>query len=83
MAGVTPSGPFQGLPEHVVMVVGYKQVNSNLTLIINDPLPYAALGVPDPYLAAGAVPTGYLQYAIDYYAFQQLLLWTDSLTRIQ
>ena len=67
---------------HVALIVGYDQVGSKITLVINDPFPYAAYGQADPYLAAGGQNVAPLQYRIDYIDFRDSLMWVDTIMSI-
>jgi hypothetical protein len=78
IAGITPGrnlGAFRGGAAHVALIVGY--YDDGDTLIVNDPYPYQTVGW-DPYRAAGARQTRYLQYEIDYDDFRRNLNWTES-----
>jgi len=84
LAGISPNGLSPtGIAQHAVLIVGYQQVGPNLMLIVNDPFPFEAAATPNPYLAAGGINAGYLQYEISYGAFVQALIWSDSLIDIQ
>jgi hypothetical protein len=78
IAGISPSRT--GLPasEHVALIIGYRRDGE--VLIVNDPFPFEAAGVRNPYLAAGARPLEGLQYAIDRDTFEDRLLWRETIT---
>jgi hypothetical protein len=78
VAGISPSGYHRPgtTAEHVALIVGYRDEGD--VLIVNDPFPFGAIGMSDPYLAAGAYAIYDQQYEIDYHDFYQQLQWTES-----
>ena len=79
VAGISPSGGGPpGVSQHVALIVGYREDGD--VLIVNDPFPYAAAGLADPYEDAGAEETGAQQYAIAYDSLRDDLAWRESVT---
>lgn len=88
IAGVSPDGPTPGgEAEHVVLIVGYDDSDSDhFYLIVNDPFPIgegAFVNMPNPYLIAGGEKVDDGQYRIEYSAFKNRLRWTRSAYHIQ
>jgi Papain-like cysteine protease AvrRpt2 len=83
IAGISPSGFGQfyppGFGEHVALIVGYEEYESELHVLVNDPFPYRFFG-NDPYLAVGADAVVDGQYLIEYNRFVQRLGYKDSIT---
>jgi hypothetical protein len=79
-AGINPSSSsvLFGQSQHLVVIVGYEIQNGQDYLVVNDPFPYAEVGVPDPYLSAGATSLQPGQYSVSYSTFGQSLLWNTS-----
>lgn len=76
VAGISPSGyRAAGISEHVALIVGY----DGSDLIVNDPFPFRAAFVGDPYEAAGGDQYRSGQYHISYNAFASRLNWRESI----
>jgi hypothetical protein len=84
LAGITPGGiSFPDQSQHAVVVVGYDTTVSPPGLVVNDPFPYSAVGMPNPYLLSGAVQLRPGQYLVAYASFVSALGWGNSLYQIQ
>lgn len=83
LAGISPNGiSFPDFPEHAVVIVGY-DTSATPALVVNDPFPYAAAGMINPYLYLGGVQIQPGQYAIAYESFVTYMKWGNTLYRIQ
>jgi hypothetical protein len=82
IAGINPgqTAALFGQSEHAVVVIGYDTSLGSSLVIVNDPLPYALAGYPDPYLLAGGRLLQPGQYLISYDALVQGLLWNTTVT---
>jgi len=69
------------LADHVTTIIGYKSVNSELYLYINDPYPYFL--TEDPYLSFGALKIAPGQYLIKKSTFIYNLSWKSCIYRIE
>lgn len=82
LAGISPSGMGEyyppGMSEHVTLIVGYEVQGNVLWLKVNDPMPYGMFGY-DPYIIAGAQPSGLGSYWIPYTTYVQRLGYKDSI----
>ena len=80
LGGINPgsSSVLFGQSQHLVVIVGYEIQNGQDYLAVNDPFPFAAAGVPDPYLSSGAQQLQPGQYLVTYETFVQALLWNTS-----
>ncbi len=74
---LNPSGVAPSAPQHVALIVGYRD-NGNV-LIVNDPFPFHRSN-PDPYALAGANMLQPLQYEIAYDDLKSELNWTQTIT---
>lgn len=87
VAGISPSGfSFGGVSQHVALIVGYEEEDSDFYLIVNDPFPYGILmfqGRPDPYIVAGGSNVESGQYRIKFEKFKNRLLWRESIYKIR
>jgi hypothetical protein len=84
VAGISPHSSFlpPGLSEHAVLIVGYREIDDELFLIINDPFPYDQVGMTDPYTANGGHSISPGQYRISYDSMVQGLAWRNSISGI-
>lgn len=84
IAGISTSGFGEfyppGMSEHAVVIVGYHGNVDNMTIIINDPMPYAFVGAIDPYIKSGGKMNERAQYEIKYNNFINELDYKDSIT---
>jgi hypothetical protein len=85
MAGITPAGGGTNTqPAHVVLIVGYNALpDGTLWLIVNDPFPYAAFNMQDPYTYYQGQMLQQGQFAIRYSAFSTMFNWSRTLVDIQ
>lgn len=82
ITGISPSGIRSIEPAHVALITGYRQIDNNLFLVINDPYPYQLTQSRNPYFLAGGRCLKMGQYLIDYKNFMYLN-WQVSFTDIQ
>jgi hypothetical protein len=80
VAGINPGAPqLSHLPQHVALIIGYKEQNDQQLLYVNDPFPYESLDL-DTYtkvsLGGKLIEDG--QYLIRYDKFKQGLHWVYS-----
>lgn len=66
--------------EHVALIIGYELSNGRLSLIVNDPFPYAAS--QNPFLRHGGTLLADNQYRISYAAFRDQVFWHWSVFNI-
>lgn len=85
IAGISPGQQTpRGYVDHVVLIVGYEQgTNADLFVIVNDPFPFDIVGMPNPYVSAGATSPNRYQYRIESHKFAQVMNWTESASNIQ
>lgn len=83
LTGISPSGFFTGISQHVTVIVGYEyDSNGNFILIVNDPFPYdlpAFAQMPNPYINAGGVDNQDGSYQIYYSQYIDKLLWHEAI----
>ena len=82
IAGISPSGMGayypQGMSEHAVLMVGYRNSRRGFQVLVNDPMPYGLMG-HNPYLTVGAKRARPGQYWIDYRIFVRRFVYKDSI----
>jgi len=66
--------------EHAVLLVGYKIIDGEYLVIINDPFPYQ--DGQNPYLNHGATSLSPYQYEITYDSFKQNIFWHWTVSEI-
>jgi hypothetical protein len=74
-----PSAP---VPQHVVLIVGYQQVDGDIELIVNDPWPYAPNANPYTTANAGGTRNCEANYTIRRDKFCQNLGWQGSFVNV-
>jgi hypothetical protein len=77
VAAINPVDPSKPVPQHVALIVGFKETGDAHLLLINDPAPYSVLGV-DPYGDNGGEEEQDFQYWIEYSRFKDGLAWNYS-----
>jgi hypothetical protein len=77
VAAVNPFDPHKHVPQHVTLIVGFKEEKGKQFLLVNDPAPYDVLGI-DPYGNNDADKVQDFQYWIEYDKFKDGLAWNYS-----
>lgn len=85
IAGISPHSGLlpPGLSEHAVVIVGYQQRGDQLVLLVNDPFPYGAAHMQDPYTAAGGALELPGRYRIAYDTMVGELAWGNTVSGIE
>jgi len=84
IAGISPSPGPANPPQHVALITGYvEDSDGQLHLIVNDPYPLDATGMPNPYVMAGAQNNHDGSVCIRFDSFRTKLRWTESFRGIQ
>jgi hypothetical protein len=69
-----------GLSEHAVVIVGFEVKDDQMNLVLNDPYPYNASGVQNPYTESGGEITDITgRYKIPYKRMVADLNWSNSI----
>jgi len=77
VAAVNPFNPHRHVPQHVALIVGFKEEKGKNFLLVNDPAPYGVVGI-DPYGDNDADEVQDFQYWIEYDKFKDGLAWNYS-----
>jgi hypothetical protein len=84
LAGISPNGvSYPNFSQHVVVIVGYEQNATTNAVVVNDPFPYAAAFLPDPYFQAGAIQLKPGQYKIAYSRMLSPMNWANSIYQVR
>ena len=79
LAGINVANPVMfGNSGHLVVIAGYQVQSGQDNVVVNDPFPYVAAGMPDPYLSVGAQALQPGQYSIGYENFVQSFAWNTT-----
>jgi hypothetical protein len=80
VVGVNPGGRPAAFSAaaHVALVVGYRMIDEQLWLLVNDPYPFSPKTWPDPYLAVDATALAPGRYLLPYRRAVEGLAWTES-----
>src|SRR6185503_16662829 len=77
VVAVNPFDASKHVPQHVALIVGFKEDKGKQLLLVNDPAPYGRLGI-DPYGDNDANKAQDFQYWIEYGKFKDGLAWNYS-----
>lgn len=85
IAGISPHSGLlpPGLSEHAVVIVGYQQRGDQLFVLLNDPFPYAAVGMQNPYSGVGGTQLFPGRFRIPYQVMVDDLAWGNTVSGIQ
>jgi hypothetical protein len=77
VVAVNPFDASRHVPQHVGLIVGFKEDKGKHLLLVNDPAPYDVVGI-DPYGDNDAHKVQDFQYWIEYDKFKNGLAWNYS-----
>jgi hypothetical protein len=83
IAGISPGMQFlpPGVSEHAVLIVGYESGGS--VLIVNDPFPYQAAGMPPSYTRYGGQQIAQGQFRVPYQSMVGPIAWKNTISNLQ
>ena len=85
IVGIAPGGGW-ALPnasQHIAVVIGYDSSRGVDEVIVNDPYPFDAVSLQNPYVAAGGTRMQFGQFRIPLAALAFNLSWANTIYRVQ